>query len=741
MRTSPAPTTSQLRELRRHHVSMVFQHFGLLPHRKVIDNVAYGLEIRGDGQDGAPRHGAKEMVDLVGLTGYENVLPRPALRRHAAARRPGPGAGRRPRHAAVRRAVLRARPADPPRHAERGHPAAPRGRQDDGLHHPRPRRGAQARRPDPDHARRRDRADRHARTRWSAHPPTTTSATSSRDVPQSARAHAAVGDAPAAARRGRLDGPALAADRIVRDAARAVLDADAAGAASSTATRWSAWSTTRTSCAWSWPRRTVEPRRRAPTRPQRTSGPSTARRNATTAERAPAPPASARRRSAAGRRLASLALDRPLVCAQRASRHGPRDRRRRAAPTSTTWLNGSGTRSTRPQRQPRSSSTSSAASARRSTRPSTGSRAARQPVLPAAGARDRLARRRRDRRPGSPTPSPAGDRAAGRSSAPALRLPRLLARLHGHADHHRAWRSCCAVLIGIPLGVWIGTAAAGSTAVDHARPRRRCRPCRRSSTCRRSCCSSASARRRPSVGTLIYALPPVIRITAHGIRDGVRRPPSRPTDSLGPDAGSRCSRCSCRWPAHDHRRPQPDDRWPRCRWRPSRRYIDGPGLGKPVLQALPELDVGTAFVPASLIVVMAIMLDRTTTAASERAEVAHRGGGGRAAGVRRIVLVGGGVVDRSWRSTCRRTVPSGPAEFPRGSPTSGDAGARDRGRPTSSATGSTDTLRRRHRRAIKDLVTDRPAQPDAGAARGVAVVADGLGAAALAFVLGGWRRR
>ena len=44
----------------------------------------------------------------------------------------------RPVAAAVRRAVLGARPADPPRHAERGHPAAPRGRQDDGLHHPRP---------------------------------------------------------------------------------------------------------------------------------------------------------------------------------------------------------------------------------------------------------------------------------------------------------------------------------------------------------------------------------------------------------------------------------------------------------------------------------------------------------------------------------------------------------------------------------------------------------------------------
>ena len=64
----------ELRELRRRHVSMVFQHFGLLPHRKVIDNVSYPLEVRGE--DKAKRRArAKEMVDLVGLTGYEESYP------------------------------------------------------------------------------------------------------------------------------------------------------------------------------------------------------------------------------------------------------------------------------------------------------------------------------------------------------------------------------------------------------------------------------------------------------------------------------------------------------------------------------------------------------------------------------------------------------------------------------------------------------------------------------------------
>ena len=65
---------AKLRDLRRSHMAMVFQHFGLLPHRKVIDNIAYGLEVRGEGK-AARRKRAQEMVDLVGLSGYENSFP------------------------------------------------------------------------------------------------------------------------------------------------------------------------------------------------------------------------------------------------------------------------------------------------------------------------------------------------------------------------------------------------------------------------------------------------------------------------------------------------------------------------------------------------------------------------------------------------------------------------------------------------------------------------------------------
>ncbi|CAM3765359.1 betaine/proline/choline family ABC transporter ATP-binding protein [Nocardiopsis rhodophaea] len=64
----------ELREVRRRKMSMVFQHFGLLPNRKIIDNVAYGLEIRGLSR--AERHArAAEMVEMVGLSGYENHKP------------------------------------------------------------------------------------------------------------------------------------------------------------------------------------------------------------------------------------------------------------------------------------------------------------------------------------------------------------------------------------------------------------------------------------------------------------------------------------------------------------------------------------------------------------------------------------------------------------------------------------------------------------------------------------------
>jgi len=70
LEASPA----RLRELRRTRFSMVFQHFGLLPHRRVIDNIAYSLEINGVKK--AERYArANEVIELVGLQGYGSSYP------------------------------------------------------------------------------------------------------------------------------------------------------------------------------------------------------------------------------------------------------------------------------------------------------------------------------------------------------------------------------------------------------------------------------------------------------------------------------------------------------------------------------------------------------------------------------------------------------------------------------------------------------------------------------------------
>ena len=67
-------SSEQLIDFRRQKIAMVFQHYGLLPHRRVLDNVAYGLEIRG--ADKETRHEAAAVaIETVGLKGWENYLP------------------------------------------------------------------------------------------------------------------------------------------------------------------------------------------------------------------------------------------------------------------------------------------------------------------------------------------------------------------------------------------------------------------------------------------------------------------------------------------------------------------------------------------------------------------------------------------------------------------------------------------------------------------------------------------
>ena len=68
-------TREELIQFRRQKVAMVFQHYGLLPHRRVLDNVAYGLEIQGVETDERYR-AAREAIATVGLDGWEAYFPR-----------------------------------------------------------------------------------------------------------------------------------------------------------------------------------------------------------------------------------------------------------------------------------------------------------------------------------------------------------------------------------------------------------------------------------------------------------------------------------------------------------------------------------------------------------------------------------------------------------------------------------------------------------------------------------------
>jgi glycine betaine/proline transport system ATP-binding protein len=70
-----AMSLAELRHFRRSKVAMVFQKFGLLPHRNVLENVAYGLEVRGVARKERLDRAAS-WIETVGLKGYERAAPR-----------------------------------------------------------------------------------------------------------------------------------------------------------------------------------------------------------------------------------------------------------------------------------------------------------------------------------------------------------------------------------------------------------------------------------------------------------------------------------------------------------------------------------------------------------------------------------------------------------------------------------------------------------------------------------------
>ena len=143
------------------------------------------------------------------------------------------------------------------------------------------------------------------------------------------------------------------------------------------------------------------------------------------------------------------------------------------------------------------------------------------------------------------------------------------------------------------------------------------------------------------VCTVVYALPPIIRIAGHGIRQ-VSPTTIEATDSSGQTARQRLLKVQLPMARSTIVVGLNQTIMAALSMATLAAFVDGPGLGKPVLRALIKNDVGGAFVPGMLIVLMAIMLDRTTTAASLRAEKAARGG--HSPKIRRIILAAGAVV-------------------------------------------------------------------------------------------------
>jgi glycine betaine/proline transport system ATP-binding protein len=68
-------STAELIDIRRHKMSMVFQHFALLPHLTVLGNIAFPLAVQGVGKSRRVAR-ARELIELVGLKGRDHYYPR-----------------------------------------------------------------------------------------------------------------------------------------------------------------------------------------------------------------------------------------------------------------------------------------------------------------------------------------------------------------------------------------------------------------------------------------------------------------------------------------------------------------------------------------------------------------------------------------------------------------------------------------------------------------------------------------
>ncbi len=205
------------------------------------------------------------------------------------------------------------------------------------------------------------------------------------------------------------------------------------------------------------------------------------------------------------------------------------------------------------------------------------------------------------------------------------------------------------VLIGIPIGIWMSRSQRATAALTPVLDAMQTMP---------SFAYLAPLALLFGIGnagavivTLIYALPPLVRITAHAL--GTVSPTTvEATTSTGVHLRTNCcAKCSFRCLAAPSSSGSTRPSWPRCRWPPSLPSSPVPGSGIPIVRALTVLNVGVAFVAG-----LCLVLDRH--------HARPRGGARRdgprsppapvaANATRRIVLGVLGVVRWSWRSTCR----------------------------------------------------------------------------------------
>ncbi|GAA3632408.1 ABC transporter permease subunit [Kineosporia mesophila] len=177
-----------------------------------------------------------------------------------------------------------------------------------------------------------------------------------------------------------------------------------------------------------------------------------------------------------------------------------------------------------------------------------------------------------------------------------------------------------ALVIGIPLGIWAGLSDRVNAVVTPVLDFLQTMPTfvYLSPFALLFLIGPASA----TLVTLVYALPPAVRYTAHGIRS-VPRASVEASESLGANGFQRLTGVLLPMSTRTIVLGLNQTIMAALSMATVASLIDAPGLGKTILKALQTLDVGTSFNAGLAIVVMAIVLDRLTTAASRRART-HR---------------------------------------------------------------------------------------------------------------------